>query len=80
MMVIRKYFVSVVVFCAKTTNARGTVGWSGLLLPGDPASRPAVIRDVYTFWLRMPALPGEHCCTGVVPSKTLVFEVPAAGM
>ena len=42
----RKVRVCSVAFCAKTTKPRCTVGDSGLALPGDPTSRPPVIREV----------------------------------
>ena len=42
--VIRYDFTAVVVFCANTTNPRGSDGSSGFALPGDPVTRPNVKR------------------------------------
>ncbi len=44
--VMRNVRVCTVAFCAKTTKPRCTVDDSGLAFPGDPTSRPPVIRDV----------------------------------
>src|SRR5687768_13717237 len=57
----------------KITKLRCRLGDKVLVLPGEPASRPPVIRAVYTFWFREPKLPkpATHCATVWVGSTRL---------
>src|SRR6185312_1970476 len=70
-----------VLFSAKTTKLRLSVGLRRCVFAHAPATRPWEIFDVYTFALRMPVVPGSQTEPAVLKlgGEYCVQLLPASG-